>query len=133
MTIVDFRKKILNLAGARFVALSGLSFAMNMGVTVFLHEMMRVPPEIAFAVALTAAVITSFLGMRYYVCPSQRQNIVRQFVLFVVSSSGFRVLEYAAFFALHVGIGFPYRPVMVTTLFASLAVKYPYYKLRVFN
>lgn len=133
MTIVELGKWFQALPGVRFVALSGFSFLVNFGTTVFLHEVLRVPAQFAFAIALVAAIVTSFLGMRYFVCPGQQRGIGRQFVLFVASSSGFRFFEYLTFVILHIGIGFPYRPVVVTTLCASLMVKYPFYKARVFN
>ena len=132
MGALAIARGLASRSALRFIALSGFSFVVNFGTTVLLHEVIGLRAQYAFAIALVLAVFTSFLGMRYFVLPGQHQGIIRQFGVFIASCVGFRVLEYLAFYTLNVQCGLPYKPVLFSTLVLSLAIKYPFYKLRVF-
>jgi putative flippase GtrA len=120
-------------SGLRFTLLSGLSFATNFGLTVFLHEVIGVREEIAFAVVLALTTLLNFLVMRHFVYPGCHGNVFTQFGLFTLSSSGFRGLEYSLFLVFHSWLAFPYEIVIVATLLLTFVTKFFYYGSVVFS
>ena len=59
----------LGRSAVRFVIASAVSFGMNLGLAVVLHEIVGLSEELAYAISLAVAFVTSFLLMRYYVYP----------------------------------------------------------------
>ena len=54
---------------ARFLVLSGLSFALNLAFTAALHEGVGLGADASFALALVAVFLVNFTLMRWYVFP----------------------------------------------------------------
>jgi putative flippase GtrA len=127
-SVLDFRG-----ASARFVVLSGISFSINLGLTSGLHELAKVKEEIAFAVALAVVLVTNFIGMRYFVYTGRQGNVIKQFVSFLLSSSGFRGLEYVLFLVLHTWLGLAYRLAIIATLATTFVTKFFFYGAVVFS
>jgi putative flippase GtrA len=119
-------------AGLRFALLGAFSFSVNFGLTVLLHEVVGVREEIAFAVALALTTVMNFFAMRIFVYPGREGRILAQFGLFVVSSLGFRSLEYALFLVFHTWLGLPYKLVLIATLVTTFVTKFFYYGAVVF-
>ena len=120
-------------SGFRFGMQSGLSFAMNFGLTVLLHESIGLREEIAFAVVLAFTTVMNFLLLRYFVYPGSQGHFLKQFGLFAISSLGFRCVEYSLFLLFHTYLGFAYRPVIVGTLLGTFVLKFFYYGTVVFS
>lgn len=120
-------------AALRFALLGAVSFSANFGITVLLHEILGVREEIAFAVVLALTTVMNFVLMRTFVYPGRKGRLLAQFGLFVISSLGFRSLEYALFLVFHTWIGFAYKLVLVATLTTTFVTKFFYYGSVVFN
>lgn len=120
-------------SGIRFALQSALSFAMNFGLTVLLHEEVGMREEGAFALVLSLTTVMNFLLLRYFVYPGRHGAFFRQFGFFAASSLGFRCLEYALFLIFHTWLGFAYRLVIVGTLVTTFITKFFYYGAVVFS
>lgn len=117
----------------RYLAWSGVSFVANVGLSVGLHEVVRLPAEWSFLLALVTMYFVNFCGLRCFVYRSVSQRPVKQFGTYVISASGFRVGEYLAFLIMHTLLGGPYRATVVGVLLASFLCKYAFYKYVVFE
>jgi len=115
-------------AAVRYAQVSCLSFVVNIGLTIFLHEVCAVPEEIAFAVAIVVVFLMNFTAMRHYIYKGSSGPLGGQFATFAVSSIGFRGTEYLGFLVLHSWLGFDYRVVVVGVTGVSAGVKFLYYK-----
>jgi putative flippase GtrA len=122
-----------SFAALRFALLGGLSFSVNFGLTVLLHEVLGVREELAFALVLALTTVMNFVLMRSFVYPGRKGALLAQFGLFVVSSLGFRSLEYVLFLVFHTWLGFAYKMVLVATLTTTFVTKFFYYGSVVFN
>lgn len=111
----------------RFVQVSGLSFVVNIGLTVFLHEVCLLAEEIAYAVALVVVFLMNFFLLRHYIYEGAQGPLVQQFAAFGVSSLGFRAGEYVMFLALHSGVGLDYRAVVIGISLVSSCAKFLFY------
>ena len=112
----------------RYAHLTVFSFVLNVGSTIFLHEVAGVSEELAFAVALTLVFCTNFFIMRNYVYEGASGSLRRQFVIYALSAASFRSTEYLAFLLLHTWRGFDYRLVVIGVLSTSTLVKFFYYR-----
>ena len=120
-------------AAFRFALLSGLSFLVNFFLTIFLHEELQVREEWAFAVVLALTTVMNFVLLRVFVYPGRHGGVLRQFGAFVASSLGFRVVEWVLFALLHHILGFPYKPVIATTLIMTFLIKFFFYGSVIFS
>jgi putative flippase GtrA len=118
---------------ARFAGLGGISFATNVGLTAFLHELVHLPEEVAFAISLVTVFTMNFLACRYVVFSGRAGDPKRQLVLYALSSLGFRLGEYLAFLALHTWLGTPYLLAIFVVLGVSFVIKFLYYRFVVFE
>ncbi len=112
----------------RYAQISGLNFVVNIGLTIFLHEVCALPEEIAFAVALIVVFCMNFVAMRHYIYQGRNGPLGGQFATYTMSAIGFRGTEYLAFLALHSWLGFDYRVVVVGVTLVAAGVKFFCYR-----
>jgi putative flippase GtrA len=118
---------------ARFAALGAAGFVLNLVITVLLHELLGVPEELAFAVALAVVFVFSFLTSRYLIfSDAAHGDPKKQLLKFAVFSAGFRVSEYLGFLVLHTLLRLPYLPSIVAVLGVSFLTKFFTYSTVVF-
>ena len=113
----------------RFLHASILSFMINIGLTVLLHEAWHAPEELAFAIALMVVHLVNFIALRYYVYDSKGAHAGKQFIIYSGSALRFRGAEYLAFLALHSWFSFDYRAVVLGIIITSAMLKYFWYLL----
>ena len=113
----------------RYLINSGLSFGLNIGMTVFLAEIIQLPEEIAFLIALVVVFASNFLMLRYFVYEAKEKSLKNQFVHYFFSVTGFRILEYLSFLFFHTWLKFEYRVVAIVVLTISAIVKFFFYRL----
>jgi putative flippase GtrA len=112
----------------RFLQVSGLSFLVNLGMTIFIHEVLGISAEAAFAIALIAVFVMNFYTLRYYVYQGQNRPAGRQFLEYTSSTLGFRGLEYLAFLLFYTWYGYEYRLVLIIVLVCSTIMKFLWYR-----
>ncbi len=118
----------------RFGLLGGLSFAINVGLTVFLKEVLGATAELAFALALATVLVVNFMTCRYLVFEGASQgDRRRQLPLFVASSLVIRSLEYATFLIVHSVLGVHYLVAIVGILAVSVLMKFVFFRSVVFT
>jgi putative flippase GtrA len=126
------RSKTLGRMG-RFAAMGAVGFGLNIAVTVSLHEWLGAPEELAFAVALAAVFVFSFLTSRYLIfAGASHGDPRRQLLKFALSNAGFRVAEYVGFLVLHTLLRLPYLLAIVAVLGFSFLTKFFTYSTVVF-
>lgn len=123
---------ILKRNAIRFLNNSALSFVVNLGLTIFIRELLGAPAEVSFAIALVTVFIMNFFTLRYYVYQGESIPWRGQFAVYTGSAATFRGLEYVGFLLLHTWLGIDYRFVIISILIVSSIVKFFWYKL-VFN
>ncbi len=109
-----------------------VSFTLNLGLSALLHEVVRAPEELAFAVALVVVFAVNFLACRYLIFDAAGGNLYRQLVAFALSSLVFRGLEYVAFLLLHSVAGVHYLVAIAAVLGISMIGKFLFYRGAVF-
>jgi putative flippase GtrA len=113
--------------------MGAVGFSLNIAITVSLHEWMRAPEELAFAVALAFVFILSFFAGRYLIFEgAARGNVRRQLGRFGFWNAGFRLAEYSCFLVLHTLLRLPYLLIIVTVLGVSFLTKFFAYSTVVF-
>ena len=118
---------------ARFAAMGAVGFALNIGMTVGLHEGLGAPEELAFAVALAVVFVFSFLTSRYLIFEgASGGDPKRQLLKFALSNAGFRIAEYIGFLVFHTALGIPYVVAIVAVLAVSFLTKFFTYSTVVF-
>lgn len=117
----------------RYVIITGLSFVTNLGLTVFLTEVITFPEEVSYAIALVTVFVMNFLFMRYYIYVSREGSAKRQFMMYTLSAIGFRGLEYISFLMIHTWFGVQYALAIIEIQVCSSIVKFFYYKVVVFR
>ena len=118
--------------GILFILASGIGFAINVGLTAFLHEILGIPPGIAFAAALACAYAVNFFNNRKWVFASDAAT-VPQVVRFLSVSLVFRLLEYLVFLILYSTLGMHYLLAVLISLFSFYFLKFFVYKELVFT
>jgi putative flippase GtrA len=108
--------------------MSGLSFLVNSGLTIFVHEILGAPTEFAFALALLTVFIMNFYLLRYYVYQGADNPAGQQFLEYASSAISFRGLEYLSFLLLHTWFDYEYKLVLVSILLISSIVKFLWYQ-----
>jgi len=112
----------------RFLQQSALSFIVNFGITIILHEVLGQAPEVAFAVALVIVFSMNFFLLRFYVYQGKEQPMVRQFMGYSGSAISFRGIEYLSFLILHTWLEYDYRLVIISILVVSSLFKFVWYR-----
>lgn len=121
------------LSGLRFVSLGVLSFALVVGLTAALHELLGVAEEVSYLAALVAAFCVNFTGARYYVYRAAHAPIGRQLMRFLVSSVAFRGGEFLSFVLLHTMAGVQYLIAVGSIMVISFVLKYLFFRTFVFS
>jgi len=114
-------------SSVRYLAASGISFGVNIGMTAGLHELFGVAPEIAFAVALATVFVLNFAAMRWWIFAGTQRRLIPQLLGFGAASVGFRGFEYAAWWMLYRGLGVPYLGAAIAAIGVSFVAKYVVY------
>ena len=117
----------------RYVIITGLSFVINLGLTVFLTEVIIFPEEASYAVALVTVFLMNFFFMRYFIYVSREGSAKRQFMFYMLSAMGFRGLEYISFLMIHTWLSVQYALAIIEIQVCSAIVKFFYYKVVVFR
>jgi putative flippase GtrA len=117
----------------RYALASAFSFAFVLVVTWGLHEVVGVSQTLAPAIALVLAFAFNFTLLRRWVFPGQTAPMGRQVAETALASAGFRVLEYALFLAMHLGLGVEYLLATGLSLCVSALGKFAVYREIVFN
>lgn len=117
----------------RYLLASIVSFVANLGIVAGLHQGLDVLPWVAVAVAMATVTVMNFVFMRQYVFDGKDGHWPRQFVAFVASIAGFRVVEYVLFVVLNSVLGLPVMPVYAGVLVLSFVIKFVYFRTRVFT
>ena len=118
-------------AAWRFVQLGGFAFALNLGITVTGHEIVGLPADLAFAIALVTVFFVNFYGFRRFVyrkCGPARRQMLR----FLIALIPLRAIEFAAFVALHQLAGIDYVVATILVLATSAIAKFITFRLWVF-
>ena len=118
--------------GILFIIASGIGFAINLGITAFLHEILGVSPGISFAVALVCAYAANYFNNRKWVFSSDAAPL-NQVGRFLGVSLVFRVLEYLVFTLLHYVLGIYYLGAVLGSLISFYFIKFFTYKKLVFT
>jgi putative flippase GtrA len=118
---------------ARFVAVSAVGFPLNLGVTVFVHEVLGASEEVAFAIALMAVFLFNFAACRYIIYRATGGDPRRQLLKYVLFSAVFRLAEYAAFLLVHSVFNTQYLVAAVLVLGTSFFLKFRFYGKVVFT
>jgi putative flippase GtrA len=117
----------------RYAVASAFSFVFVIAGTAFLHEVAGVSETLAPAIALVVALFVNFGLLRLWVFPGQQAPIGRQFAETAVTSIAFRVLEYAIFLGLHLGLDLNYLVATGTSVCISAVGKFFVYREIVFS
>lgn len=113
--------------------MGALNLGLNLGLTAFLHEVVHAPAEVAYGVGLITIFILNFFLSRHYIYDDASGGDPRgQLVRFVVTSGGFRVLEYGAFLILHSVLGVYYLAAAVAVQVTSFLAKFAIFRGWVF-
>ncbi len=117
----------------RYALASALSFVFIIGATAALHELLGVSETLSPAIAMVAAVVVNFVILRVWVFPGQTVHWGRQLAETAVTSATFRVLEYAIFLALHLGLNVNYLIATGASVCVSALGKFGVYRQIVFK
>lgn len=117
----------------RYLFVTGLSFVTNFGLTVLLTEVVNLPEELSFAVALMVVFFLNFFLMRHYIYTGCEGSTKRQFIMYAFSAIGFRGTEYVAFLMIHTWLGVQYAVAIIGIQVWSSIVKFFYYGGLVFT
>jgi putative flippase GtrA len=108
------------------------SFGVAVGTTAIAHELAALTEAVAAALGLGSALVMNFLMLRYFVFRSTHLPVVRQLLMFLVSSGVFRGLEYVAFLVVNAISAMHYAIVLVLVLAGSFSLKFVVYEGWVF-
>jgi putative flippase GtrA len=117
----------------RFAAMGLIGMVLSVGITAFVHEVLGISEELAFAVALASVVSFHFMSGRYVIYGAAAGDPKRQLLRFGLATGGFRAAEYLGFLVLHTLIGVPYLLVIVIVLGSSFIAKFFFYGRVVFT
>ncbi|MCK5849855.1 MAG: GtrA family protein [Kiritimatiellae bacterium] len=112
--------------------MSVLSFVVNVGTTVLLHERLKASAELAYAVALILVFVMNFLISRYIVFRAASGDATRQGLLFFVSSLSFRGVEYLLFLLIHTILDVWYVAAIICISIPMTLVKFVFHGKVVF-
>ncbi len=117
----------------KYAVASAFSFVFIIGATAALHEVLGVSETLSPAIAMVAAVVVNFVILRVWVFPGQTVHWGRQLAETLVTSAAFRVLEYAIFLALHLGLDVNYLIATGASVCISALGKFGVYREVVFR
>lgn len=117
----------------RYALASAFSFFFIICATAALHEVLGVSETLSPAVAMVAALVVNFTLLRVWVFPGQTVHWGRQLAETMVTSAAFRVLEYAVFLALHLGLNVNYLLATGVSVCLSALGKFGVYREVVFK
>ncbi|REJ70033.1 MAG: hypothetical protein DWQ31_02110 [Planctomycetota bacterium] len=126
-------KEFLLSPFATYIAFSGLSFFLVLGLTTLFVEIVDLGENLGFLIPLVIVFFLNFLACRYFIYRNPHDSIVGQFIRFSISAIGFRVAEYLTYSLLVTYFGLWYFGVMIVVLPTSFVVKYLYFKVIVFR
>ena len=113
---------------------SGLSFGINVGLAVLLHEVFAVPERIAYLCALVTVFFVNFFVARYFVFESRAGSGKAQLGKFLGSTLAFRGAEYVAFLVIMSLVADDWYPaIIVVVSVVSLTLKFFVYRAFVFK
>ena len=116
----------------RYIVLGGLSFFLNIGLTVLFHEVFNFSEKISFSIALLIVFIVNFITVRTIVF-NDNGAARRQFLLFFITSVISRVGEYALFLVIFSVFEINYIISISITLTSSILLKFFIYKNFIFK
>jgi len=120
----------------RFGRLSILSFAINLGLTITLHEWFGLSTTLSFAMTILFLYVFNFVAMRFYVFPAITvggPGVIKQATGFLISSAVFRAVDYGAFLFLHSVFGIYYIATIIIVTGISFIAKYFFYNRWIFG
>lgn len=113
----------------RFLFVSGFSFCLTFGITLFVREVLGQSEQRAFGSAITSALVINFLFLRYFIYGRSQAPLLPQLGIYLVSASVFRLGEYLLFEACLRLIGLDYRVSTIVVLASSTVLKFLYYRI----
>ena len=116
----------------RYTIVGGLSFSLNIGLTMFLHEIFGVAEQIAFAIALVTVFIINFVLARQVIFNADGL-IYPQFIRFIGTSIVVRGGEYVLFLTLLSLTDVNYIIIVTFVSIISFILKFFVYKILVFK
>jgi len=114
---------VLNV-GTRFIVSSALSFCLNIGITIFLCERLKLSERNAFGCSLFIVFIINFFLMKFFTFRGNSASLSKQFISYTASAIGFRFSEYFLFRIFHSILNFDYRIVVLVVLSTSTVIKF---------
>ncbi|MBW1728731.1 MAG: GtrA family protein [Deltaproteobacteria bacterium] len=129
----EVRTRLVMISLFKYFVASGITFALNIGITFSLTEILKIRPELSYGIALLIVSITSFMLLRYYVYGATDKNIVLQFASYCASALGFRGMEYLSFLLVYYLSGLKYGIVVILIQSISALTKFFYYRGLVFK
>ena len=112
----------------RYAIASLFCFVLNIGITIFFHELLKFSEEIAFAIALFIIFTLNFILFRYFIFEDSFTPLSAQFISYSSFAIGFRLSEYLVFLFFHTFIGIDYKLVTICTLVISSITKFFAYR-----
>ncbi|GIL38140.1 GtrA family protein [Roseiterribacter gracilis] len=116
----------------RFIATGALSLGVGFGTTVALRELGGLSPQLAGGGGLLASLLLNFLTVRSFVF-AKRGPAGGEFVRYVLTSLGFRGVEYCAYLLLLDQFGLPYPVAYMLVVSCSVVLKFLVYRSFVFR
>lgn len=117
----------------KYLFASAFSFVFVIAATAALHELGGMSETVAPAIAMVAALVVNFVVLRAWVFPGQTVHWGRQLAETLVTSVSFRVVEYAVFLGLHLGLGVNYLVATGASVMISALGKFGVYREVVFK
>jgi putative flippase GtrA len=117
----------------RFGLVGAVAFAVSMGLTALLVEVLGLSEELAFGITLVVVLIGGFMANRHLVFEAADANLRRQGTHYALAALTFRALQYLSFLAIHTALGVPYLLAIFIVLSAWFVIKYAYYGKAVFR
>lgn len=118
---------------ARFIAVSTVGFPLNLGITVFTHEVLDASEELSFAIALVTVFFFNFACSRYIIFRATNGDPRRQLLRYALFSAMFRLAEYVAFLLVRSLFDTQYVIAAVFVLGTSFLLKFHFYGNVVFT
>lgn len=107
-----------------YALLSAVSFAGNLGLTVWFHEWAGVSSFLAVPMAMALITLFNFYAIKLFVFKNGWHQWGKQLIGFIASIFAFRLAEYIAFVVFHGLMAVPYTPAYAFILAVSAACKF---------
>lgn len=108
----------------RYGKVTLLSFVVNIGGTAFLHEVVGLPEEVAFAIALVVLLTMNYYLLGKYVYRAEGGQKSHQMKRYLLAAMGFRAVEYVLFLLLFHLTPLHYLVVIWTNAVVMTILKY---------